>query len=363
MRASRPFARHNRSATASPHSILHFLASSSRDMAIARLFSLAPRHRQPRIGERDRPHFPPLVVFVTFVLLVTSATANAQDEHIIRVPFGPHNRRMLAVEESSMLETYAVRAPAAQIASPSEEFSPESGISSHDPHRMLAQAATGTKSIAAAHQGSCAVLTDGTVMCWGTGRYGALGLENHGTLYGSDPPAPIPTGPIDLGTGRTAKDIAINKVCSYTCAILDTNDLLCWGWIDGQLAGAPASAPTPGQLPDSMGDNLAVVDLGTGKTAKAMSIGYAHHCVILNDDSLVCWGSNGYGQLGVGDTNTKTSPTLVDLGSGRTAKAVALGQSHTCAILSDDSLSCWGWNGDGLLGTGDYNPGKTHLLL
>ena len=326
-------------------------------MAIARLFSLAPRHRQPRIGERDRPHFPPLVVFVTFVLLVTSATANAQDEHLVRVPFGPHNRRMLAVDEASMFETYAVRAPAAQIASPSEEFSPESGISSHDPHRMLAQAATGTKSIAAAHQGSCAVLTDGTVMCWGTGRYGALGLENHGTLYGSDPPAPIPTGPIDLGTGRTAKDIAINKVCSYTCAILDTNDLLCWGWIDGQVAGAPASAPTPGQLPDSMGDNLAVVDLGTGKTAKAMSIGYAHHCVILNDDSLVCWGSsNGLGQLGVGDTNTKTSPTLVDLGSGRTAKAVALGEFHTCAILSDDSLSCWGWNGDGQLGTGDYDP-------
>merc|ERR1711966_610389 len=109
-----------------------------------------------------------------------------------------------------------------QIASPSEEFSPESEISSQDPHRMPAQAATGTKSIAAAHQGSCAVLTDGTVMCWGTGRYGALGLENHGTLYGSDPPAPIPTGPIDLGTGRTAKDIAINKVCSYTCAIADT---------------------------------------------------------------------------------------------------------------------------------------------
>ena len=93
-------------------------------MAIARLFSIAPRHRQPPIGERDRPHFPPLVVFVTFVLLVTSATANAQDEHLIRVPFAPHNRRMLAVDEASMLETYAVRAPAAQIASPSEEFPP-----------------------------------------------------------------------------------------------------------------------------------------------------------------------------------------------------------------------------------------------
>ena len=70
---------------------------------------------------------------------------------------------------------------------------------------------------------------------------------------------------------------------------------------------------------------------------------------ILNDDSLVCWGHNSYGQLGVGDTSqlgngNVASPTPVTLGSGRTAKAVALGYYHTCAILSDDSLSCWGSN-------------------
>lgn len=250
-----------------------------------------------------------------------------------------------------MFETYVVRAPAAQLASPSEEILPESEIGSRDPHRRLAQAATGTKSIATGHLGACAVLTDGTVMCWGQGSYGALGLENHGSY--SDSPAPIPTGPIDLGTGRIAKEIAMNMRTTYTCAILETNDLICWGYIDAQSAGAPASAPTPGQQPGSMGDNLAVYNLGTGKTAKALSIGEYHHCVILNDDSLVCWGANSVGQVGVGDTTFRASPTPVTLGSGRTAKAVALGYYYTCAILSDDSLSCWGSNNGGQLGVGD----------
>ena len=141
-----------------------------------------------------------------------------------------------------MFETYVVRAPAAQLASPSEEILPESEIGSRDPHRRLAQAATGTKSIATGQYGACAVLTDGTVMCWGQGSYGALGLENHGSY--SDPPAPIPTGPINLGTGRTAKEIALNTQTSYTCATLETNDLMCWGYIDPEYAGAPSPAPT-----------------------------------------------------------------------------------------------------------------------
>jgi len=196
------------------------------------------------------------------------------------------------------------------------------------------------------------VLTDGTVMCWGEDRNGALGLENHGSQW-EYPKAPIPTGPIDLGTGRIAKEIAMNRWTQYTCAILDTNDLIYWGYIDAAYVGAPSQAPTPGQQPGSMGDNLAVVNLGTGKTAKALSVGEYHHCVILNDDSLVCWGENSVGQVGVGDTTKRASPTPVTLGSGRTAKAVALGQSHTCAILSDDSLSCWGTNYGGQLGVGD----------
>ncbi|ACO67491.1 predicted protein, partial [Micromonas commoda] len=171
-------------------------------------------------------------------------------------------------------------------------------------------------------------------MCWGQGSYGALGLENHGSY--SDSPAPIPTGPIDL-----AKALSIGEY--HHCVILNDDSLVCWGANSvGQVGVGDTTfraSPTP-------------VTLGSGRTAKAVALGYYYTCAILSDDSLSCWGSNNGGQLGVGDTTNRNSPTAVSLGSS-TVKAVALGQSHTCAILSDDSLSCWGQNNYGQLGVGD----------
>ena len=85
------------------------------------------------------------------------------------------------------------------------------------------------------------------------------------------------------------------------------------------------------------------MDLGTGRTAKAVSCEWASTCAILDDDSLMCWGLNAGGQLGVGDTTNKPSPTAVvatNLGAG--VKSVATGYQHTCAVLNDGSLKCWG---------------------
>ena len=94
-----------------------------------------------------------------------------------------------------------------------------------------------------------------------------------------------------------------------------------------------------------------VVDLGVGRTAVSVSLGDSHTCAILDDGSLKCWKRN-YGQLGIGSTTTQTTPQLVDLGVGRTAVSVSLGDSHTCAILDDGSLKCWGYNSLGQVGTG-----------
>ena len=76
---------------------------------------------------------------------------------------------------------------------------------------------------------------------------------------------------------------------------------------------------------------------------------------------LKCWGGNTKGQLRVGDQTDRSSPIGVDLGAGHTAKSVSAGGRHTCAVLDDDSLKCWGNNahcyntqcGGGQLGVGD----------
>jgi alpha-tubulin suppressor-like RCC1 family protein len=113
-----------------------------------------------------------------------------------------------------------------------------------------------------------------------------------------------------------------------------------------------------------MGDNLPSVNLGTGKTAVTISAGQFHTCAILNDASVKCWGYNAYGQLGVsgtldrGDGPGEMGDNLpaVDLGAGKSAVAISAGWDHTCALLNDGSVKCWGYNGYGQLGRGDTFP-------
>ena len=82
---------------------------------------------------------------------------------------------------------------------------------------------------------------------------------------------------------------------------------------------------------------------------------------MLDNSSIKCWGLNDSGQLGLGDTNKRgVLPDemadylpAVDLGSGKTARAISAGDSHTCAVLDNASLKCWGKNDSGQLGLGD----------
>src|SRR5690606_24618541 len=104
---------------------------------------------------------------------------------------------------------------------------------------------------------------------------------------------------------------------------------------------------------------LPAVDLGEGLTAVAISLGGFHTCAILNDSTLKCWGWNAVGQLGLGSLTSAIGATAnsmgdnldaVDLGDGRFAISVALGSQHTCALLDDGSVKCWGSGNDGRLG-------------
>ena len=78
----------------------------------------------------------------------------------------------------------------------------------------------------------------------------------------------------------------------------------------------------------------------------SIALGCRHSCAILDDTRLKCWGSNQFGQLGDSTTTTRTIPTEVDLGDDRHVISIALGYSHTCAILDNKTLKCWGGNGN-----------------
>ena len=83
-----------------------------------------------------------------------------------------------------------------------------------------------------------------------------------------------------------------------------------------------------------------------------ITTGSAHSCFMLDNGSVKCWGKNNMGQLGLGDTSNRgdnssemgDNLTIVDLGTGRTATAIEAGKHHTCAILDNSSIKCWGYN-------------------
>ncbi|MCB1017579.1 MAG: hypothetical protein KDB10_21005, partial [Acidimicrobiales bacterium] len=230
-------------------------------------------------------------------------------------------------------------------------------------HRQSRAATAGpipgaVRSVSAGHGHSCALLRDGAVKCWGHNDYGQLGLgddENRGDQPG-EMGADLPT--VELGTGRTAT--AVSAGADHTCALLDDGTVRCWG--RGERLGLGLGhTQDRGDDPGEMGDALAPVDLGTGRTATRISAGVNHTCALLDDATVKCWGDNGHGRLGLGDTATRGDQPgemgdalpAVDLGTGRTATAVFAGGAHSCARLDDGSVKCWGSGEFGMLGLGD----------
>jgi len=123
------------------------------------------------------------------------------------------------------------------------------------------------------------------------------------------------------------------------------------------------STATIGDGAGEMGDSLVAVAFASGRSARAIAAGSNHTCALLDNASVVCWGRGTYGQLGQGATAnighsssaTVATTLAIDLGSGRTALALSAGDAHTCAILDNATVKCWGFGGNGRLGTGATN--------
>ena len=228
--------------------------------------------------------------------------------------------------------------------------------------------------ISAGNGHTCALLVNGAVRCWGFNLDGRLGLGHTNTIGDNELPGSV--APVNLGAGRTAK--AISAGGFHTCALLDDDTVRCWGFGGngrlgyGNTRNIGREPPRPGDpdatppiLPVESVENAGPVFLGTAGgvplTAKAISAGYGHTCAVLSNDTVRCWGFNGSGRLGYGNTSSVGDDELpgsvapVDLGQGRTATAIDAGEQHTCAVLDNGRVRCWGWNAFAQLGDGTTN--------
>jgi alpha-tubulin suppressor-like RCC1 family protein len=136
----------------------------------------------------------------------------------------------------------------------------------------------------------------------------------------------------------------------FTCA-LSAGRAYCWGDNAAGEIGTGEIGPGDGG-PSPVPAPAAVV---TGSAFSSLTAGYAHVCGLeAVTGRVLCWGSSGNGQLGLGDTNAQPTPQPVPLPSA--AVVVAAGYHHTCVILDDGSLWCWGYNFEGAIGLDDpYN--------
>lgn len=122
------------------------------------------------------------------------------------------------------------------------------------------------------------------------------------------------------------------------------------GCSGGGLPTCGSSSVAGGRSTDlCLVNGIAGQQTGTGTInfgkVRAISTGDTHTCAILTDRTVKCWGRNFYGQLGDGTQTNRATPTAV-LGITNAKKIVALPAEMTCAILSDKSVTCWGFNGN-----------------
>ncbi|CAK8989903.1 Ultraviolet-B receptor UVR8 (Protein UV-B RESISTANCE 8) (RCC1 domain-containing protein UVR8) [Durusdinium trenchii] len=199
----------------------------------------------------------------------------------------------------------------------------------------------------------CAILDDDSLKCWGSADYGRLGLGVTGFV--GDEPGEMGDDLPAVELGRPVSGIALGGF--HTCAVLDNGQMKCWGYGKlGQLG--QGNTEDLGDAPDEMGENLPYIDLGSNRTAIQAAAGGLHTCALLDNHEIKCWGDGRFGQLGLehpfnmGDAADEMGDALptVDLGDGRRAVSVSCGAWHTCALLDDATVKCWGGGFSGQLG-------------
>lgn len=194
----------------------------------------------------------------------------------------------------------------------------------------------------------CALQRSGLVTCWGENTFGQVGRRA----------SEVPVRPSVISALDGVQSIAVGQ--DHVCAVLRDGTVRCWGNNEtgqlGVVTSEMCSSPDGNVACSSTPTRVHSVD-----DASIVSVGVSHSCVLRGARGTPsCWGDNSGGQLGRGHTDE--SPGVAQVARRTTAMpahelgafaiALASGTDHSCALMWDRHVACWGGNTFGQLGNG-----------
>jgi alpha-tubulin suppressor-like RCC1 family protein len=218
--------------------------------------------------------------------------------------------------------------------------------------------------VAAGTEHTCALLSDGTVECWGESYYGQLGNGSATGPQTCGSAGACSTTPVAVSGLTGVRAIAAGD--SHNCALLSDRTVQCWGDNTfGQLGDGMSTGPQSCSAGGTFGCSSTPVTVSGLSGALAITAGYGHTCALLSGGTLECWGDNAYGELGNGSCTgpeqcdnpnggfaCSTTPIAVPGLSSVTAMAAGTNGTYMCVLLSGGSVECWGAGDLGELGNG-----------
>jgi alpha-tubulin suppressor-like RCC1 family protein len=180
-----------------------------------------------------------------------------------------------------------------------------------------------------------ALRDDGTVFAWGDNSAGELGI-------GSDTGSNVP---VQVQGLSGVKQVASGTL--HALAVLGNGTVMAWGANDSGELGTGVKNPGGSDIP---------VKVDLIHTAVAVAAGYNHSAALLANGRVMSWGSNQFGQLGIGTRNFLASDDPIAVAGLHTATALCAGAFNSLALRMDGTVAGWGDDSQGELGNGTTNP-------
>ena len=205
---------------------------------------------------------------------------------------------------------------------------------------------TNATAVSSASNYSCALLSDKTIRCWGQGWNGTMGDGSSTSWY-------VPANKVSGITTATE----VSTTGSHACALLSAGTVHCWGRnFYGSLGGGQVNVSMIQLTPINVSKISNATSITTGGYGSLGVDNPGFSCALLSAGTIKCWGNDNYGQLGSGAKNAQGySATPVSVDGINTATAISAGVQHTCALLADKTIKCWGASWNGQLGSGAKN--------